>query len=572
MGDQRAQPRREARQLQPPVLHQRGGHHQQVHARLVAALEHGEQGDDLDRLAQAHVVGQAAAQAQAPQGPEPLHAGFLIGPQRAVQAGARLDVRHDLGRAQRLELRLEPASCHHLGPCGTFVGLIAFGDVQLCPGEQAHGLGEAHAARQGLGPDLAPLVEHLAELVGVRLDPAALDEHQPCAGPQQGLQLSFAQGLAPQGELDAEVQQRVEAQHRGPLVPHRHRHHRAGASPGAPPVGQAQHQARPLEGFGLAQKGVGRGRGPGQGVVDLAGLQHVLDERAVLGCALQWGEQRHQLAAPARTGVLSQGAAQGHVLDLLPSRDMAGVGGDEGEGVAGIALVLGQVQADAARQVPDRIAARQEALEVAIALGGALGQRLARLRPQPLEQRQCDALGAAHGGRLGRQRRERCGVGFGQAQGLGGQGNGLGAGGGHQQSPQLAPPGQARVQRRAQLGRAEVKQAMARAPCEGLLDAVGGLGGQRERAVGIVVERHPSAGGQGGDQIGRHGSGGFGHGGDALGGQRRAWISRLGLGDVRAVEPGSVSSASASMARARCFAARSRCPLFPSSDASSVWA
>ena len=126
---------------------------------------------------------------------------------------------------------------------------------------------------------------------------------------------------------------------------------------------------------------MGLSRGPGQRVVDLAALDHPRDQWAVLPGALQRREQGHQLAALARAGVLPQRAAQGQVLDSLPSGELSGVGGEECEGSARVALVLGQVQADAPGQVPDRVTARQEALQSSLGLVCHVGQRLADLGP-----------------------------------------------------------------------------------------------------------------------------------------------------------------------------------------------
>ena len=57
------------------------------------ALALQQQVDHLNRLAQPHVVGQAAAQAQFRHEPEPAHALGLVGPQSGLQIAARLAAR-----------------------------------------------------------------------------------------------------------------------------------------------------------------------------------------------------------------------------------------------------------------------------------------------------------------------------------------------------------------------------------------------------------------------------------------------------------------------------------------------
>ena len=79
--------RREARRLPFPVGEHRGGGHQQHGPpQFLLRLEVLQEGQQLDRLAQAHVVGQTGALVEAVQEGQPAQAPLLIGPQLAREA------------------------------------------------------------------------------------------------------------------------------------------------------------------------------------------------------------------------------------------------------------------------------------------------------------------------------------------------------------------------------------------------------------------------------------------------------------------------------------------------------
>ena len=91
MGDDRLQARCKACDLGRPVGEQRCRRHQQAGlgpgfdiARSLV-LQHQQQRQHLDGLAEPHVVGKACAEAKSRQQIEPLHARLLIGPQRRPQ-------------------------------------------------------------------------------------------------------------------------------------------------------------------------------------------------------------------------------------------------------------------------------------------------------------------------------------------------------------------------------------------------------------------------------------------------------------------------------------------------------
>ena len=94
MHDHRLQAGREFFDFRRPVGQQRGGRHQQARPTLrtaILALLRQQQRQNLDRLAEPHVVGKAGAEPQSRQQMQPLHAGLLIRPQQSVQRRTRVD-------------------------------------------------------------------------------------------------------------------------------------------------------------------------------------------------------------------------------------------------------------------------------------------------------------------------------------------------------------------------------------------------------------------------------------------------------------------------------------------------
>ena len=65
--------------LQAPVVDDRGRYYKEVGARLPVTPAQGQQAEHLNGFAETHVIGQAAAELEAAQRPEPLHAELLVG-------------------------------------------------------------------------------------------------------------------------------------------------------------------------------------------------------------------------------------------------------------------------------------------------------------------------------------------------------------------------------------------------------------------------------------------------------------------------------------------------------------
>ena len=154
-----------------------------------------EQGQDLDGLAQAHVVGQDAAQAQAGQAVQPGQAAELVGAELALEARGLGDglVGQDL---QVLQGGAEVAGHFHLD------GLGDARDVGGAGEGGGQGLAPAHALEAGAAAGLDDLGD-LLEGLGVQGHPLALPGHQ---------------GVLEAGHLGEVLEvQGVVAQHEGPV-------------------------------------------------------------------------------------------------------------------------------------------------------------------------------------------------------------------------------------------------------------------------------------------------------------------------------------------------------------------
>ena len=165
-----------------PVGEHRGGCHQQHRPfEFVFGLEVLQEGQQLDRFAQAHVVGQAGALVEAVQEGQPAQAPLLIGPQLAREArGCRQGV-GGLLLVVLLQHGLQPRAgveAVHRQPVEGVA--VAGGEPQ--------GIVEAEA-RIGNAETLG-----VAQVGGAQLDPGALVLHKRAALGLQALQVPQGQG------------------------------------------------------------------------------------------------------------------------------------------------------------------------------------------------------------------------------------------------------------------------------------------------------------------------------------------------------------------------------------------
>ena len=130
--------------------------------------EHG--GDELGRLAETHVVGEARAEPEAAEERQPADASFLIWAQHPIELRWRRD-RRDGGVERVVEQRPEPTGGVHAGDLGA---------VGRAEGVEA----EARAQHVGDGRLGAGASEraHRGEVFGAQLDPFAAHLHQRLFG------------------------------------------------------------------------------------------------------------------------------------------------------------------------------------------------------------------------------------------------------------------------------------------------------------------------------------------------------------------------------------------------------
>jgi hypothetical protein len=184
--DEREQARSEAHELGLPVREQRGRRDDQARggglARGLLATQQQER-DDLDRLAEPHVVREACAEPEPAEVHEPSRSRLLVRTQRRSQLAAERLRAEPLRVAQRFERVAQPRAGVHVGPVGCRVGgADVAGGLDRRAGQQAHALREREPARAGLPLDQLPVRERLLEARAVDLDPLAAQPHEP-SGP-----------------------------------------------------------------------------------------------------------------------------------------------------------------------------------------------------------------------------------------------------------------------------------------------------------------------------------------------------------------------------------------------------
>ena len=403
MCHQHAQARREAGRLLRPVGEQRGRCDQQARGRAFGAFSYQQQSQHLDGLAQTHVVGQAGAQAQTRQQVQPAQADLLIRPQRGVQIGAGVDGRQTLWPAQSRQGLGQPWPGVHLRPLGRGRQLLA-ANGRTGPGQQAHGIKEAQALLACQALDLLELRQGLLKPLRVDLDPFAADEHQPTAVGQQALHLGGGQRLAIDGHRHSEVEQRILSDQRR-LAPTDRGADRGARGPVGPPLGwHAHHHAGVLQLRHIVQEGQRLAGAPAQRLEDLATVDEALQPGAALAGSLQRRQKGEEALLVGSGSVFAQGLAQRPVLRLPLRRQPGGVGGEEGEGKLLVLAVLGQMDVNAADEIPGRVARLQEDAE-RLARGLQFGvQRGVELLPQPLQHPGRQVFRPVHRRRRPRQR------------------------------------------------------------------------------------------------------------------------------------------------------------------------
>ncbi len=324
-------------------------------------LQEEQEGEDLHGLPEPHVVGEAAAEAEPGEVPEPADALALVGSERRPERLARIGPGLAARAAEIGEGLREPRSGLDAGPLALRVGLGS-SLREVGAREEPHRLDEREAVL-GVPLRLLPAAEHLVELLPVHLDPAPLQEDEPLGPLAQLRELGLGELLVAEGEADGEVEHCVEAERGGLLLSHRDRDARSRGAAAAPPVGDADHDAAVLERGHLAEEAVRLDGRPGLRLEEPARVGERLHEGAPLRGALDGLEEREESPAIGGRGGLADGVAERAVLRLPARGETGGVGGEEGEGLLGIAPVLGEVEVHASDDAPGPILGREPRLD-----------------------------------------------------------------------------------------------------------------------------------------------------------------------------------------------------------------
>ena len=400
----RFQARREAGDLRRPVGEQRGRRHQQRRLAFAGALlfQHQQQRQHLDGLAEAHVVGEARAESEPGEQMQPLHAGLLIGPQRAVERSPGIDARETVGPAQLGQRLREPRPGDGLAPVGVAL------DGARVPGnsgarQQAHRLAERQALGGGPPLDRLELIERPAQSFMIDFDPLAADEGEPVGLREQALDLGRRQRLAVERHLHAEVEQRVQPELRRRLAADRRLHLRTRRPVHAPARRHAHDDAGAFQRRNVLQELQRLLRAPAQRMKDLAGVDHRLQPGALLGGALHRHQQRQQALAVFRAGIFLQGLAERQMLRLGLRRQPRRVGGQEGERGLFVLAVLGEIEMHAPDQIPGGMTGFEEVLNSNAGFGQFNIEGRIHASPEIGEDRSRQVLRTGHGRNRGGQ-------------------------------------------------------------------------------------------------------------------------------------------------------------------------
>ena len=194
--------RSECRRLVLPVSHHRHRADQQRRRRpWVVGVFPGLQREHLDRLAQAHVVGEAGAE------PDAGHEGQVVEPALLVGPKGRQEV---VGRGDGPQLFAGPPGQQGAEPAlrGYRVDRHRRVESDVVPGREVQHLTGGHPA----GSLAAQEVQAAPQLVRVRRDPLPADPDQRTLGIGQRLEFGLAQHLVADGQLPAEVDELVTAE------------------------------------------------------------------------------------------------------------------------------------------------------------------------------------------------------------------------------------------------------------------------------------------------------------------------------------------------------------------------
>ncbi len=248
---------------------------------------------------------------------------------------------------------------------------------------------------------ILPVAEDLAELVPVELDPLPPHEGEPLGAGEDLAPLGLGDGLAIERQGDREVEEGVEPQGGGRLAADGDADLEPPGPIRPPPVGHPDDDTRRLEGRHILEEPVGLARRPGQGLEDVSRVHQLLEERAARGGAVD-GSEQGQERRPV-PGKVPERLAEGLMLRPGLAREPGRVGGEKGEWMVAVVLVLRQVEVHAPDEVPDRVLCPEVGLDASRVAADLVAEECLELRPPRREPGDVDVLGAGQRRRLARE-------------------------------------------------------------------------------------------------------------------------------------------------------------------------
>ena len=198
--------------------------------------------------------------------------------------------------------------------------VIAFGVVHI--GGNARQ--QPHAFQKGdplarLRRDMLPVLERLTQLLPVDLDPLPAQHDQSVVSRHQLAPFRLGQLLVAQSQLHLEVEQsaRIELPASGITDGHPHPRSR----PLLPPIGHPHQDAALFQHRHVLKKAIRVTGRPGQRLVQVARVDQLLHQHALLRCLVHRREEPHQGLLVAGSGQFAQCAAQRLILNAGSRHD-----------------------------------------------------------------------------------------------------------------------------------------------------------------------------------------------------------------------------------------------------------
>ena len=135
-------------------------------------------------------------------------------------------------------------------------------------------------------------------------------------------------------------------------------------------------------------------------MIDFARLEHLLDERATLGGALDGHQERKQCRSVSRAGVLLKGLSERLMLHAPLGREPGNEGRQECEWVLRVALVLREVKGHAADEPPLGVSLAEVGLDSTLVVLDLGADERVEIRPPGCENIGGEVLTTVHGRRM----------------------------------------------------------------------------------------------------------------------------------------------------------------------------